>query len=218
VPWRAVAYAVLSAEAAERSRIATAVHDDTVQVMAATLVLLDRIAQMAERHADMELEALLAEARSVVGDATERTRRLAFELWPAVLYEHGLAAAITTMVEQAGREIGAQVSISVPPERFERRVEEVVFRTVQEAIANIRKHSRANRITVDVREVDNGLEVVVDDDGCGFDVSTPSNQLKEIPHMGLAAMRERVRMSGGAIHIHSSGGSGTRVTFQVPLS
>ena len=76
VHWRAMADAVLDAQAAERSRIATEVHDDTVQVMTATLVLLDRVAQMVEHHADMELNILLAEACSVVSDAVERARRL----------------------------------------------------------------------------------------------------------------------------------------------
>ncbi len=212
-----MADAVLDAQAAERSRIATEVHDDTVQVMTATLVLLDRVAQMVEHHADMELNILLAEACSVVSDAVERARRLAFALWPTVLHEQGLVAAITPVVEQTGREIGAKVSISAPTERFERRIEEVVFRTIQEAVANIRKHSRANQIIVSVRLVGNRLVSVIDDDGRGFDVSTPQN-LDGIPHMGLAAMRERVRMSGGTIHIDSSHGSGTMVTFQVPLS
>jgi signal transduction histidine kinase len=124
------------------------------------LVLLDRVAHMVEHHADMELNVLLAEARSVVNDAIERTRRLAFELWPTVLYEHGLSAAITPTVEQTGREIGAQV------------------RTIQEAIANIRKHSRESQIIVYVRLVGNRLVSVIDDDGRGFNVSTPQNQLK----------------------------------------
>ena len=135
-----------------------------------------------------------------------------FALWPTVLHEQGLVAAITPVVEQTGREIGAKVSISAPTERFERRIEEVVFRTIQEAVANIRKHSRANQIIVSVRLVGNRLVSVIDDDGRGFDVSTPQN-LDGIPHMGLAAMRERVRMSGGTIHIDSSHGSGTMVTF-----
>jgi two-component system sensor histidine kinase DegS len=217
VPTHSLEDAMLRAEVAERSRIATAVHDDTVQVMAATLVVLDRVAEMVERYGDARINVLLADARAVLSDASERTRRLAFELWPVCLRERGLAGAIATLVTETGREIGAHVSVCVAGERFEWGIEQVVFRTVQEAVANIRKHSRANHIVVDVRKVAGRLVAVVDDDGRGFDVVAARSPDRGIPHMGLQAMIERVQMHGGTMHIDSSRGSGTRVAFQLPL-
>lgn len=214
---RQLAAAALRAEAAERSRVAAAVHDDTVQVLVAILARLDRLAQVSKRFQDTEIETDIDDARTLVRDATDRTRRLAFELWPFTLRERGLGDAVRTIVEQTCLEIDARVSISVTGERFSWDVEQVVFRTIQEAVANIRKHSRANHVTVDIRRVSTWLVAVVHDDGCGFDVSA-TNARCGIPHMGLRATVERVEASCGAIRIRSSQGGGTRVSFRVPIS
>ena len=115
---REIAGAMLSAEQAERSRIAGELHDDTVQVMTAVLVTLERVAHAVSRRDDAEARSLVAEAQAILAQATERTRRLTFELRPAVLHECGIAAALSAMVEQAGREIGAEVSVTAPDERF----------------------------------------------------------------------------------------------------
>jgi signal transduction histidine kinase len=191
--------------------------DDTVQVLVAILARLDRLVQVSKRFQDAEIETHIDDARTLVRDATNRTRRLAFELWPVTLRERGLTDAVRTIVEQTGLEIGAHVSTSVTGQRFSWDVEEVVFRTVQEAVANIRKHSRANHVTVDIRRVSTWLVAVVDDDGCGFDVSATHARCG-IPHMGLRTTVERVEASCGTIRIRSSPGGGTRVSFRVPIS
>lgn len=215
---RAIVAAMLVAEEAERTRIATALHDDTVQVMTASLVMLDRVAQGLERHGDADLQALIERARKVVGEATDRTRRLTFELRPAVLHERGIAPALTAIVEQAGLEIGAEVSVSAPSERFDWSLEELVYRTVQEAVANIRKHSCARHIAVSVEHVDHQLAGVVADDGRGFDVGKAIDPSSQILHMGMQAMIERVRMAGGSIDVDSHQDRGTRISFTVPTS
>jgi PAS domain S-box-containing protein len=209
--------AMLSAERAERSRIAEELHDDTVQVMTAALVTLERVAHAVSRCGDAEAQSLVAEAQSVVAEATERTRRLTFELRPAMLHDSGIARALSVMVEQAGREIGAEVSVTAPEERFDWSLEELVYRTVQEAVANIRKHSQARHITVCVERLANRLAAVVTDDGRGFDVAAATDSSNAILHMGLHSMIERVRSAGGSIHIHSRRSEGTRIAFHLPL-
>jgi PAS domain S-box-containing protein len=215
---RAIFAAILEAEAAERARIATALHDDTVQVMIASQVMLGRVATAVQRYGDSDVQALIDRAREVVEEATERTRRLTFELRPAVLHELGIARALTAIVEQAGEEIGAKVSVSAPGERFEWAVEELVYRTVQEAVANIRRHSQARHIAVSVERLGDRLAVVVADDGCGFDVAAATDPSTHVLHMGMHAMIERVRMAGGTICVDSSPSSGSKVSFQLPLS
>jgi PAS domain S-box-containing protein len=215
---RAIVAAIVEAEAAERARIATALHDDTVQVMIASLVMLGRVAEAVKRYRDADVGALIERARMVVEEATERTRRLTFELRPAVLHELGISHAVTAIVEQAGLEIGAEVSVSAPSGRFEWQVEELVYRTVQEAVANIRRHSHAHRITVSVERLSDRLAVVVADDGRGFDVAAATDPSSHVLHMGLHAMIERVRMAGGSIRVDSSPSDGSRISFQLPLS
>jgi PAS domain S-box-containing protein len=213
---QAIVAAILEAEAAERARIASSLHDDTVQVMTASLVMLDRVAEAARRYGDADLQALIDSTRTVVERATERTRHLTFELRPAVLHESGISSALEEIVQQAGEAIGAEVLVSAPAERFDWPVEELVYRTVQEA-ANIRKHSQARHITVTVERLDDELRGVVADDGCGFDVAAATDPASEVLHMGMNAMIERVRMSGGAIVVDSAPARGSRVSFQLPL-
>ena len=85
---------MLQAEEVERSRIATELHDDTVQVMAAALLGLDRVALVAARTGAGDLVPAVAMARVTLEEATERTRRLMFELRPAILHDQGLLRAL----------------------------------------------------------------------------------------------------------------------------
>ena len=214
---RTVVGAMLRAEEAERARIASALHDDTVQVMTASLISLDGICK-ALREGHPELAATVSRARGTIAEATERTRRLSFELRPAVLHEQGLTPAITAMVEQAGREISAQVSVHVVPGRFDWQVEELVYRTVQEAVANIRKHSHAGHISVVIARRQAALAGIVADDGRGFVLSEAAARSDYLLHIGLETMTERVRLAGGELEVDSAPGGGTRVTFEVPVT
>lgn len=214
---RAIVAAILEAEAAERARIASSLHDDTVQVMTAALVMLDRVAEAVRPYGDADVQALIDSTRTVVEGATERTRHLTFELRPAVLHESGISSALEEIVQQTGEAIGAEVSVSAPSERFDWTVEELVYRTVQEAVANIRKHSQARHITVTVERLDDVLRGVVTDDGCGFDVAAATDPSARVLHMGMNAMIERVRMAGGSIQVDSGPARGSRISFQLPL-
>jgi PAS domain S-box-containing protein len=212
---RATMAAMLRAEEAERARIATALHDDTVQVMTASLISIDRICKSLALDSDMR--ARLVSSRMTIAEATERTRRLSFELRPAVLHEQGLTPAITAMAEQAGREIDASVQVNVPSGRFDWSIEELVYRTVQEAIANLRKHSRAKHVSVTITRRRNALVGMVADDGRGFAIAETTTRADHLLHMGLETMIERVRLSGGELDVDSSPGEGTRISFEIPL-
>lgn len=212
---REIVVAMLQAEEAERGRIATSLHDDTIQVMTASLIAIDRVLKRPD--VDEGLEAALRNARATIEQATERTRRLTFELRPAVLHEQGMAPAITAMVEQVAGELGAQASVNVPHGRFDWSVEELVYRTVQEAVANVRKHSEATNLLVTVAHRRDRLTTVVADDGKGFDLAEAAARPDRLLHIGLDTMAERVRMAGGVVDVDSAPGAGTRVSFDVPL-
>ena len=213
---REIVAAMLQAEEAERGRIATSLHDDTIQVMTAAMIAIDRV--LKTTGDEERLRTALKRARETLEQATERTRRLTFQLRPAVLHEQGMAPAITAMVEQAGAEIGAEVTVNVPRMRFERSVEELVYRTVQEAIANVRKHSGAAHILVTVAHRRDSLVGVVADDGQGFDLAEAATRPDRVLHIGLDTMVERVRMAGGLVDIDSAPEGGTRISFDVPLA
>jgi PAS domain S-box-containing protein len=213
---REIVAAMLQAEEAERARIATSLHDDTIQVMTASLIAIDRV--LKNPGVDERLGGALRQARETIEQATERTRRLTFELRPALLHEHGMAPAITAMVEQAAAELGAHASVNVPDRRFDWSVEELVYRTVQEAVANARKHSQATHVLVTVAHRRDLLTGVVADDGRGFRLAEAAERPDRLLHIGLDTMIERVRMAGGVVDIDSTPGAGTRISFDIPLA
>jgi signal transduction histidine kinase len=213
---RRILVTMLQAEEAERSRIATELHDDTVQVMTASLVAMDRLALVARRRGERELEQAVALTRATLEEATDRTRRLMFELRPAILAEHGLLAAISVLAEQVAREVGATATVSGRVGRYDRALEELLYRSVQEALANVRKHAQATRIDVTLHERGGELVCVVVDDGGGFDVDAARTRPQAVFHLGIGSLVERVRAVGGDATIDSAPGRGTRVRLVLP--
>ena len=88
----------------------------------------------------------------------------------------------------------------------------IVYRACQEALNNVRKHARASHVGIILREVEGAIEVLIQDDGVGFEVPTEITP----GHIGLVAMRERIQLAGGRFAITSEVGKGTTVQFWVP--
>ncbi|HSD02039.1 MAG TPA: PAS domain-containing protein, partial [Gaiellales bacterium] len=131
----AILASMLRTEEAERSRIATELHDDTVQVMTASLFALDRVALIARRSENQQIESAVTVTRATLEEATARARRLMFELRPAILHELGLVAAVGVLADQTRRETGARTSVNGSTGRYSHEVEELAYRSVQEALA-----------------------------------------------------------------------------------
>src|SRR5690349_18820862 len=186
--------------------------------MAASLMALDRAALVATKAGNDRLASALGVARATLEEATERTRRLMFELRAAVLHDHGLVAAMRLLAGQIAQEVGATSEVTGPVGRYDLAIEELVYRSAQEALANVRKHARATAITVRMVERDGMLESEVADDGRGFDLETVRARPGAALHMGLDSMVERVRAAGGEVTIDSEPGAGTRIRFAVPTA
>jgi PAS domain S-box-containing protein len=215
---REVVASMLQAEEVERSRIATALHDDTVQVMIASLMAMDRVALVARKNGSAQLASAVGVARATLEEATDRTRRLMFELRPSVLLRDGLLAAVQVLAEQVGRETGASSRVHGTIGRYEHTVEELVYRSVQEALANVRKHAHPNSIAVTIVEHRGAIRAEVCDDGLGFDIVDARSRPQSALHLGLDALHERIGAVGGKVEIISSPGKGTCVRFSVPLA
>ena len=205
---------VLRAEDAERSRIAVELHDDTVQVLTATLVSLDRLAAMARReHGEVD-PGEVERVREIVYEATERTRRLMFELRPQLLEAQGLRVAVGALLEEAADESGLEVSLDAPATRFPAAVEDMVYRVVQ----NVRKHAAAHHVVVRLFEAGGAVHGTVADDGRGFDLQGVRDRPRAYLHVGLDAVTERLWLAGGDFAVDAEPGRGTEVTFAVPIT
>jgi signal transduction histidine kinase len=205
---------VLQAEDAERSRLAFDLHDDTIQVLWALMVQFDAMIPIATTADQQDIASRMMDAREMLADVTERTRSLMFQLHPTALHEHGLPMAITSLAEQIGAGIGAEWSVVVPDVRYGRTLEELAFRIVGEALANVRKHSHADSFSVRLFEGDDQLHGVVKDDGRGFAAPTTSS---DPVHLGVRGMKERARLAGGDLTMTSSKGKGVSVEFALPI-
>src|SRR5207244_4746629 len=103
-------------------------------------------------------------------------------------------------------------------QRFHPLVEGLMYRSLQEAIANARKHAQATSVRIVVRASRDELVGIVEDDGRGFDLERTLERDRMHLHLGLDTMIERVRLAGGGCDIDTAPGRGTNVTLRIPLN
>jgi signal transduction histidine kinase len=193
----------------ERKRIATDIHDDTLQILAG---LGMRLQLVAEGLDDPDQKGSLSELSSALSESGRRLRRLIFDLRPDAL-ELGLAQALRFYFEQTATGVDPELAIdSQLVEELLPDIRLMVYRACQEALNNVRKHARALHVGILIRESEGGIEVLIQDDGVGFEV--PAEIMPG--HIGLVAMRERIQLAGGRFAITSEVGKGTTVRFWVP--
>jgi signal transduction histidine kinase len=183
--------------------------------MVASLVDIDRVKRQLRAGRVDDARNTLDLARDVLAAATERTRKLTFELRPQLLEAAGLRPAINELTHQLSDQTGADVTLTAAPRRYPPRVEAIAYRTIREALINIRSHAHATRVSVNIVEDGGTLHVEIRDDGCGFDAS-PSSDLSD--HFGVQIAREQIEAAGGAFQITSHPGQGTSVSFDLPLT
>ncbi len=204
---------VLTAQEEERTRIARELHDDTAQALTSVLVRLRLLERSAE---DQRLRSGLAELRDLTVETLEGVRRLAIDLRPPMLDDLGLEAAIQSHVQDFSRRWQINVNFTssglgrLPP-----NVELVLYRIVQEALSNVAKHASASRVETRLTRKGRTLRLLVEDDGCGFDVEAAKGSRQS--GLGLFGMEERLALLGGTLRVDSSPGEGTRLSAEVPL-
>lgn len=204
---------VLTAQEEERTRIARELHDDTAQALTSVLVRLRLLERSAE---DKRLRSGLAELRDLTVETLEGVRRLAIDLRPPMLDDLGLEAAIQSHVQDFSRQRQINVNFTssglgrLPP-----NVELVLYRVVQEALSNVAKHAGASRVETRLSRKGRTLRLLVEDDGCGFDVEVAKGSRQS--GLGLFGMEERLALIGGTLRVDSSPGKGTRLSAEVPL-
>jgi signal transduction histidine kinase len=205
---------LMSAEDEERRRIARELHDETGQSLAALLVGLRAIADMAVRT-EVRRDAL--RLRDVAAHTVDDVGRLARGLHPAVLDDKGLAAAARGYVGDYVRSFGTALEFvagDLDSPRLAPLAAATMYRILQETLTNVARHARATKIDVELKRDESALELLVRDDGVGFEVSQVHDA---VSGLGLRGMRERVTLLGGSIHIESRPGLGTVVRARIPL-
>jgi signal transduction histidine kinase len=214
---RHVLGALLRAEEDAKAQLASDLHDDTIQVMVAAQLALDRLERaMADGDPAKSLPAVVS-ARQTIHAATERARHVMFQLRPQVLTERGLEAAVRGLLEDAASAAGFRFELTSTVARYPRPLESLCYRVLQEAITNVRKHARAQTVSVIMKQHADAIICEVSDDGVGFDIADALDRDRMRLHLGLESMRERVSVAGGSLDIRSAPGRGATFTFAFPI-
>jgi two-component system NarL family sensor kinase len=206
----------LNASDAERRRIAGDLHDGVVQSLAGTSYSLTVAADRAASAPRAEVEGLLRRGAEATRQAMRQLRSLLVEIHPPNLAHTGLEPALSDLAAGlGGRRIPTVVDVEADLPRLSADGERLLFRAAQEALRNVADHSGATRCTVTVGRTDGGVELVVADDGVGFDPGTIAGRRAE-GHLGLTLLVDRAAEAGGALDLDTAPGEGARVRLRLP--
>lgn len=199
----------------ERSRISREIHDGPLQDVTALIQRL-RLLSM-DMGSPEESSRRVSEAESVAMTSVREMRELCNNLTPPWL-DLGLAQAVTELSERLSKQLGIKINLDLDdvPELPE-DVTLAFFRVVQEAINNSARHANASCVRISLRETDEKLRLVMEDDGSGFAVPKNIAELRVKGHRGLSNMQERMSLVGGTLRITSSSGRGTIICCELPF-
>jgi len=205
----------MQAQENERLRLAHELHDQTGQSLTAAMLELKSIESLAKEGEREQLRHL----RRQMEEIGKTLHRVAWELRPASIDEIGLAGALGNYISEWSMQYGVEADFYCADPKLDDLSEEIrttIYRVVQEALTNVAKHAQsATSVSVVVERGDQDLQLMVEDDGCGFDAAASAGPGGG--SLGLAGMRERLSLIGGRIEIESSVGAGTTIFARIPL-
>ena len=195
----------------ERNRLARDLHDSAKQKAFAALAQLGTARGILNGNGN-SATIHLNEAENLVSDVIQELTFLVQEIYPIALQEKGLAAILREYIFEWENRNDTKAQLNT---RNERRlsidVEQALYRVTQETLANVSRHSHANRVDISLVYNVDSVQLSVSDDGCGFDIN------EKLHGMGLRSIRERISSIRGTVQVQSAPGQGTRVLVQVPI-
>jgi signal transduction histidine kinase len=203
---------LINAQEVERSRIARELHDDVTQRLATLAIHAGRAERVLPKSAGGEVMQTMREG---LVRLSEDVHAISHQLHPSILEDLGLSEALKSECKIFS-ELGAtQVKIVMHdvPESLPREVALCLFRVAQEALRNVARHGHASQANVSLHRLDGGMQLVVEDNGVGFDAT----QTPKGPHLGHASMQQRIQLLRGKLSIDSFSGRGTTVLAWVPM-
>jgi len=206
---------LIQAQEDERRLIARELHDETGQALTALKFNL----QSAQRTIGAAVPAL-DESVAMADTILQQVRELSLDLRPSLLDDLGLYAALRWYMDRQAQHAGwkTQFSSDHNEQRLPADIQTVGFRVAQQALVNVLRHAGAKRVWLDVRQQDNELQLVLRDDGVGFDVAAARQRARGGHTLGLLGMQERVTLVDGRLDIRSAPGSGTEVRVHLPVT
>ncbi len=202
----------------EQRRLARELHDGATQTLIALATNLALI-QGNIPPEDSSDKALISESTRLLQNCTKELRTISYLLHPPLLNELGLAPALVDFVEGFQRRSGIDVTLNIDPElgRFNQQLEVTVFRVVQEALSNVHRHAHSKTASISLERHSDFLHLEIKDAGQGIPPEVLAENSSNLVGVGIAGMRERVRLIGGQLEI-LSGSTGTKIEAVLPVT
>jgi two-component system sensor histidine kinase DegS len=202
----------------ERTQIACEIHDGLVQSLAGLNFKLDLCQELFKKDAAAGAEAL-RQTKAELKTAIQEARQVIVNLRPVHYDKMELIPALTNYLKsyESQSHIKTEFSIAGDEAVLFPKTKVFLFRIMQEALSNVQKHARADRVAVQIEIGKETLTATIVDNGIGFDVESVSRDPEKWDHFGLRGILERARLVGGQAVIESRKGKGTRVLITVPL-
>jgi signal transduction histidine kinase len=193
-------------------RVAADLHAEAAQFLAAAYLTLADI----EPELSPELRERLRTVQRSLSSVEDRMRDVCHELRPRLLEDLGLVGGLRFLAERVTRRTGIAVRVEITVAgRLDPMVETAIYRVVQDALANVVKHSRATCAAVVFRQDDDAIRGVIEDNGCGFDVATVRSRPSST--LGLRVIQDRLEAVRGRLHIVSVPGTGSELRVVIPV-
>lgn len=208
---------VITAQEEERKRIARELHDQTGQALTSLMVGLKNLENIQDTRI---LKEKTDELRDLASRTFTEVHDLALFLRPSVLDDLGLIDALQRYIKDYSKKYDIEVGFhtqGLNKFRLPPQIETTVYRIIQEALTNIVKHAQAHNVGVILEGRGNILELIIEDDGRGFNVKEVMEAPLEEKRLGLFGMEERVALVGGNLTIESEVGFGTTLFINVPM-
>lgn len=209
------AKAIIEAEEKERRRIAQDLHDGIGQILSAAKLNLSSFESTVTLTEEVQKEAL-KNTLSLIDDSVKEVRSVSHNMMPNTLIKLGLASAIKEFITKIGNVPNLKIDLEIVglDQRLEENTETTLYRAIQEIVTNIIKHSKANKIGIQLIRHDKELSVLIEDNGVGFDTS----RINEFEGIGLKNIISRVEFVNGTVNFDSTPGKGTTVVIDIPLA
>jgi len=208
---------ITRAQEEERKRIARELHDDTAQVLGSLSRQLDNFIRKKHGFAPNEV-LFLKDLQAQLNRGVQGIHRFVEDLRPSLLDDLGLIPSLKSLAKglQEYDGIGTELKVLGGERRFSPEVESLLFRIVQEALNNIRRHAQASQAQVVMEFAEDRIKVTISDNGRGFELSGRVDDLPRSGKLGLAGIQERARLLGGTLEVKSTPGKGTTLIVEVP--
>jgi signal transduction histidine kinase len=211
----------IAAQEEERRHIARELHDRTGQALTSLLVWLRALEAEADGTGELVLSpARLQELKAIVADTLDGVRDLALELRPSVLDDLGLVPALQRYVHTCHERHHLAIdfqTLGLEGVRLPPPVETALYRIAQEALTNVVQHAGASQVSLLLEACAGAVVMIVEDNGCGFEVDQFTHGPPDGRWLGLSGMWERAELLGGRLTIESAPGDGTAVFVEIPL-